>query len=593
MTSAITEKEIKVNKFQHMAKPSPLLRVEEDIEAMNGGTSTIPFHYLNEEDYIENRAKGIGSEFEHYLNIQVSTIARLRDPILFGDCSGALTDYNPFVKAEALKSHRPKTSVFDLPGSYRNMNINKSKLREIYLKVIQANNSSLLASEPEIDKTINENTGGPEIVFAPVTLKALSLAKIELTRILYYAKLFDARILGDTSLHFHVSADIFGDTSKSFKETLVNVAWFMFENDKFMESFSGRIDDGVDMSSLRYMLNDPLGELTKEALKRRLFETKGDFIVELMSEGYIDRKKSFQVGSAKSDDRIKGFLNMVVKDKYDTVEIRWFGSTLDPDIYISFYEFCFALATYCRLQNIHGTKECESLKGLVEMVADRRSSYPHLWNRFIVDSFTKDYIPEEERVAIPVINYEDPSLIEKVIDYSIYDEPFVKKYSEPTIENKIGKGTESEEETRTEVGRAEELLESIKTAEKETVEQTAEPLIEAMPPIDSAKPVTIDIEEEVIYECALTGYSSKDKREFVLTVNDEYINTKYYHDRDLNEEESPLQLKEEYCHTCGVTIPADEEGWSPAEEFEGHFYCDDCIDEVIDNEDLDDEELGF
>jgi len=569
-----TKPKYKVNKFQATAKHSPLLRVEAEIEAINRGSTKVAFHYLNEEDYERNMNQGIGSEFEHYLNIQISTIAKMRDALLFNNCTGSLTDYNPFVNG--------RTSTFDNPGGDRNMNINKSQLREIYLKVVQANNSSVLSEEPKIDDTINGNTGGPEITFSPITLASLPLMKIELTRILYYAKLFDGKILPDTSIHFHISADMLGDTDTAFSQTLQNLAWFYFENDKFMESFSGRIDSGVDLVSLRYMLNDPLCELTKEALKRRFYEAKGLAIAELMSGGNITKKKNFHLGAAKSDDRIKGFLNLTVRDEYDTLEIRWFGSTLDPEVYMARYEFCFAIIALCKLSGIHGTMGCESLKSLVDMVADRKHIYPHLWNAFLQNSYTVALISENERTPVNTISYED--VIEKVIDYSIYDEPFVKKYSEPTL---------YEENTdETEVGRTQKIMALIQEPEKVEAEPTEEgsPKLENIEELGEVMPPVVPL-VTYKYMCVLTGYKSNEINEFVLTVKDEYVQAIHYRDHDLNEEGSDYQLKEEYCHRCSCTIEADEDDGCPNSEYhEDQYYCDDCYEAILEEEDAEEEE---
>lgn len=574
------------NIFQERFRPSPLFPVSAEISAPNGGTKNITFFFANEEDAIENANMGIGIEIEQHLNTRPSTITRMRDPLLFGKCTGKLYNYNPFVGMKGGKRNsireRDVFAEFDIPGDAKNMATNYTDQQEIYMKVVQANNSILICEEPKIDKTINDNNGGVEIVLSPVSLRALPLVKIEIARIMHYSHLFDMKVLGDTSAHFHVSADMLGTTPSEFENTFTSMVWFLFENKEFLEDFSGRIDSGIDMSSFLYWIGDPTNILSKETQKRRVYAAKEEGLIEIASEGFIDRRKSFQAGLARSDDRVKGLFNMVVRDKYDTVELRWFSTPESTENCMEQYEFCFAFIGFCKRAGVHSTTSCESMKLFVEYVEAKKERFPHLWNKFINYRFTKDFIKNEDKIHVEVVNYHSPELIQKVIDYTIYDEAFVKKYSEPTVQEDITVGESS---------KAKALLANIVEAVAQEVEKKEDALLTLIetPEIPPMTPIA----ETVKWKCELTGYESDALHEFVKCVNGKLISKEVYENENPEDDDDGFLLAEEYCVKCGCTMPADDAGCTDSEydPSTGDFVCSDCVEDEDDIEDEDDEEF--
>jgi len=572
-----------MNKFQARLKPSPLLCIPDSIKAMNGLTSVIPFHYLNQEDFESNRNQGIASEFEHHLNLTRQVIIELRDKLLYSGCTGELSDYNRFViEKNEKKGRKSFKKDFGCPGDESNIDIDKGLAKDIYLNVVQANMSTLIPSVPVIDKTINNNTGGPEILLAPVTLASLPLLKIEITRIMHYAREFGMKKVPDSSVHFHISADMFGGTPEEFQNTLENMIWFFIENPEFTEEFSGRIDDGTDMASIRYMLGDPKGDLSPVALKRRFYQSKGAGFRLLVEQGCIKRQDKMQAGSAKMDDRIKGFFNLIIKDKYDTVEDRWSAQPENVFEYMAQYEKCFALTAFCRIQGIHGTEELNSLKRWVDYVHNRTDRYPHLWNKLIIDRHVIPLLPENERIPVHVEDLDSPEWIEKVLDFSIYESGYVKKYTCP------------------------ESLESVIQEEDSGSRSRAAEFLEKMEPEVEVAPVAVSVEEEASeavipdppkvmhnYTCSITGKEADELLEIVEMVNGEMANREYYleNEHDLNGKDVDTRLRCEHCAECEDEIHADsDDGFPNAEIHDDKPYCYDCYCNVTSEEDEDDEE---
>jgi hypothetical protein len=572
-----------MNKFQARLKPSPLLCIPDSVTAMNGLTTTIPFHYLNQEDYESNRNQGIASEFEHHLNITTETLRKLRDPLMYSGCTGKMRDYNRFVVQENLKKKRPfYEKDFGHPGDEDTMQANKSLLKDIYLNVIQPNNSSVIAECPSIDKTINDGTGGPEILFSPVTLAALPLLKIELARVMHYAHQFGIKKVPDSSIHFHASADMFGGTPQEFQETLENLIWFFIENPVFMQEFSGRIDDGADLASIRYMLGDPLGELSGTAFKRKFYQSKGAGLRLLIEQGCIKRDDKMQLGSAKLDDRIKGFFNLIIKDKYDTVEYRWPASTEDVEEYMAQYEFFFALINFCKIQGIHGTEELDSLKSIVGYIGLRKDKYPHLWNKILLDRHASVFIEQENKVAATVIDFNSTELFPSVDNFSIYETDLVKKYFTPVSlesDSAGGKDTNS---------RAELLYAEIKPAEAVNIE---------IPPLVKEIEKLIEVPVSKKYKCTITGKETDNLWEMVETISGHMIDREHYFEEDLNQEETPDQLRCEHCRKCDDEIAADEDDGTPnSEDIDDMPYCYECYCNALDEdieEDEEEEELSI
>lgn len=574
------------NKFKKRLKKSPLFTVE-TTTTVNKNTAKVVFHYLNEQDALDNHEMCIGSEFEHYLPCLRETIQKLREPILDAGCYGKLKGYNPFVP----ENH---SEEFDLPGSLTTDASNRSALLNVYLKLVQANMTSTLFSPPILDKTVGKESGGkggPEIVFAPISEAGLKLLKPEIARVLLYAKMFDAEDVADSSIHFHISRKMFGGNKEEFKETFQNMLWFYWENQDFIRDFSGRMGTGKDLADMLVFIGDPYNRLSKEEQKIRFMMKKGLNLQMFMEEDVVDRKMS--ADSQIADDRIKGFFNMVIGDEFDTVEVRFDGSTRDTEVYMSKYEFQFALVNMCKIAGIHASHGAKSLQSFVSFVADRRMRYPHLWNRLLTDRYCEEYIKDEEGYDDGPL-YTDQYSAEELINFN-YDIPTIQKHFVADEKPEEGPNTEDPEKAK--------IISGILDALKVNLVGESEPIVEA---------VTEDIKDPVIleaaipvYECSISGFESTDKRLFYSTYNtNEYTFDEVAEDESLLmwtskeiydgldwEAKEDLKIYSQCCDRCSKEVFADEDGdMGELNFFHEEELCYDCWEAAIEADETETEE---
>jgi hypothetical protein len=571
------------NEFKKRLKPSPLFVDRQKITS-NNNESEVNFHYLNENDAIENMGLCIGSEFEHAMRGSVATIKKLREPLLLNGCYGNQVGYNQFVSPNA-------KATFPLPGSERTQELNRAALLSIYISLVQANMSTALFRAPDLDKTIGKNTTyalGPEVIFAPMSKKSLPVFKMELARVLHYAKVFECEALEDTSIHFHIGTGLFGSNKEEFKETFQNFVWFCWENKEFIKDWSGRMGSGEDLADMLYFIGDPYGKMSLEEQKISFMMMKGLNLELFEDKGVIDRKISTDSSNSSStDSRIKGLFNITIGDKFDTVEIRHDGT--DPEFcveeYMGKYEYYFALVNMCKIAGIHGGKECRSLESLVNYVVVRREEYPHLWNKMLKDKYCLPFIEvmeEYKEGKIPTDQYNIDDLI-----YFNYNIPEIEKHFS-------AQETEEKEEVPVDEDKNQKILGLIQSIQANN--------------IGASEPEIIAVNEEIstVIVCSYSGFESTDISDFYQVYNNQKVNwdevtskdlsficAEYYDNARYSEEElEELTVFSGNCKCCKAEIEADEDGDLDCLYWNGQKLCESCFD-IKQKEEEEEEDLPF
>lgn len=270
------------------------------------------------------------------------------------------------------------------------LNASTFKLEQmpILYKVIGPNTSPLTYKEMLTDKTINKGMGGGEIQFSPTTRDSLSVLKIELTRMLYYMNKMGCTFHhSDASVHLQASTTLLGDNADEIEQTLTNILWFMFRNKEFMTQFCNRVGDGLEITNLYQYLGDPFQELKPLALER-LFMIRKKTAIDMFRQTGSWRENA----EATVDERWKGFMNLMLNDEFQTLEFRWFGTTNDVNVFMSYYEFYFALINFCRLNGVFQRPENLSvMEAFYNFVKDDTNCKHLLWRMAQIEE-TKDLI---------------------------------------------------------------------------------------------------------------------------------------------------------------------------------------------------------
>jgi hypothetical protein len=265
-----------------------------------------------------------------------------------------------------------------------------------------------------------------------VSLAALPLLKPDIERTLHYAKLSSAtENTEDTSIHYHVNYDYLGSTTDEIERTVSNMLWFLFDNREWMREFTGRRGDGEDLANMNYFLGNIDGSLSYVGLKKRFINTKASILEIIKSGGCISR--DIKDKEVAHDDRVKGFFNIILNDKFRTLEFRWFGSTTDVDTYMTQYEFMYAWVNAAKQNYLIGNTETTSMEKFKAYVERNKANYPLLAKEFEFHvPFALEY-PEYSEEDLLNFNYKDESEFddeEEDEELEDEDEEFEGEYDE-------------------------------------------------------------------------------------------------------------------------------------------------------------------
>ena len=349
-------------KLLSLYKENPAFIDTKTIRSPKGVDEHVAFAYRDIEDAITNPKQGISSELELAIKFKKSQMVTIED---FFTNIGIIGSYK-----DASRFNSDKREFITSPIMFKQSVINA------FLSGIAGNCSSLI-SGVDIDGTISGEEGGPEIKFGPVSLAALPLLKPDIERLLHYAKLVGASAeTDDTSIHYHVNYGYLGSSTDEVEQTVSNMLWFLFDNREWMREFTGRNGDGEDLANMNYFLGNLDGSLSDSGLKKRFLHTKASILDIIRSCGSIGRE--IRDKEVSHDDRVKGFFNIVLNDKFSTLEFRWFGSTTDWKTYMLQYEFMYAWVNASKGNYLLANSEITSMERFKEYVKLHKAEFPLL-----------------------------------------------------------------------------------------------------------------------------------------------------------------------------------------------------------------------
>lgn len=263
----------------------------------------------------------------------------------------------------------------DIPENFKKDLKSSNNIRAIVASYILPKITNLLCETPHYDG------GGVESVLPPCTLKAHQVLKPEYAKIINIYKNFGfSDVEGGDGIHANIDKKLFGNTEEEAGKAFEMFLWFLYKNIDFMVQFSGRVRMYQTNSDLLSLLGDLLGLRSEE---EQLIRFKSG------------KKTLVQMISAPGNNYGSGpVFNMTVnRDRRPCIEFRWFGSTHDINIFMSYIEFSFAIPEWSKTMTI--PEQC-TLQSFVEYVRARHEMYPHLLNRLLENSYVHELTLQQQ-----------------------------------------------------------------------------------------------------------------------------------------------------------------------------------------------------
>lgn len=242
---------------------------------------------------------------------------------------------------------------------------------------------------PFLYKNIHYDGGGLEFSFLPFSLKAHQKAIPFYTEFMTLLRALSfTHEMGWDGIHMNIDYSMFGDDLKERSKTISNILWLGFRNSDFFTKMSGRVEWAESSADISVNIGDPFELLSEtERLSR-----------------FLSRKQALL--DALSANRYNGAFNVTVRNGgRQCMEVRWFGSTTDPIVYISRIEYMHSLIQYGKNRN----HESEiSLKDYVEFVTANvnKFGYMYLLDALSSNEYTFQYMVQ----GATAIQVEQPTI---------------------------------------------------------------------------------------------------------------------------------------------------------------------------------------
>lgn len=212
--------------------------------------------------------------------------------------------------------------------------------------------------------------GGLELVFNPTTHLAHKHLYLEYQRIIRVFQSFGfTDQLGTDGIHMNIDKSLFGPLGSIRRKSFANFVWFLYKNQEFMSEFCNRKRKDDKFSDMLSLLGDRFGNLDDEELMK-IFMQEKNVLLDSLDSNEVSKAINIQVN----------------KGGRPTAEFRWFGSTLSISIFMSYIDFCFAIAKFSQSEG--GPKDM-TLQKFCEFVEENKSEYGHLHLRMC--SMTTSY----------------------------------------------------------------------------------------------------------------------------------------------------------------------------------------------------------
>lgn len=229
------------------------------------------------------------------------------------------------------------------------------------------NLSELIKDRPHFDG------GGLESVFYPASLGAYNLIKDEIVYILnvYKAFGFTDNIPG-AGIHVNVDFSMFGADAAEQRRTLANFLWFAFINNDFIVELSQRKYSDTFRVDMWHQLGDVLAANYNNTV-RNFIQTKNRML-DAVEEG----------------STLRSFNLHAHRDGRPALEIRWFGSTQNPDRLMMMVEFTHAIIRFCK--EAQDNQHMLSLHLFSASVRKHAAIYPHLYEYMDENPYSQEYM---------------------------------------------------------------------------------------------------------------------------------------------------------------------------------------------------------
>lgn len=223
----------------------------------------------------------------------------------------------------------------------------------------------LHTSSPLIYDVPHEDGGGIECVLKPATLKAHHILKPEYERILnLYKELGFTDELPGAGLHIYIDDSLFGSTTEQINNNYTHFLWFLFKHQDEMLTISQRKYSSQLNADMYSMLGNTLGNMSDEEYEKAFKNSKASILEALKSP-----RKEY-----------KRYLNISIhRDQRPASEFRWFSSTMNITIFMSFIEFGFAVPAWTHTLS---DESQVSFISFCNFIKQNVSTYPHIFDYF-------------------------------------------------------------------------------------------------------------------------------------------------------------------------------------------------------------------
>jgi len=221
--------------------------------------------------------------------------------------------------------------------------------------------------------------GGTEFLFVPMTLESFKVIYPWFEEFFSYLESmgFTSRVDG-AGIHLNFDYGWFGGTNEERVKTLQELLIFMFENREFYFGFSGRQGTMSSWSDPYEMLSKDIATRLNPLEMRRIFQQQKIATLEEF-KNILD--PAIGIKNTKVYDTFK--IRLGIKEK-PRVELRHFGSTLNPRVLRIYWEGSAAIIKMCR--NQPGTN---SLQDLVDYVRFNIKEFPFFFQYLCENKMTR------------------------------------------------------------------------------------------------------------------------------------------------------------------------------------------------------------
>lgn len=210
---------------------------------------------------------------------------------------------------------------------------------------------------PLLHATPHGDGGGLESVIIPATFEAYPFIKHELAYLLSVYKAFGfSDMLQGAGIHVNVDFSLFGQNAKEQRNTMANLLWFCFINNDFVVELSQRRMRDTYRADMWHELGDVLALNPTESVS------------------HFVQQKNVMLDAVENGRALRSFNLHAHRDGRPALEMRWFGSTENPDRLMMMVEFVHSLINHCK----DGNPQTLSLHLYSTFVRKNAATYPHL-----------------------------------------------------------------------------------------------------------------------------------------------------------------------------------------------------------------------